>query len=266
MKFICFGSGSSGNCYYLFNDTEGLFIDAGIGVRTLKKHFRNYGLSLSLPKYILLTHDHADHVKSVGSISHDLQLAVYTTSAVHEGVVNNYCVSKKIEPQLKHTFDKGTTMHIGTFTVTSFAVPHDSRDCVGYSIQCDGVTFCIITDVGEITADIKPFISSANYLVIESNHDEEMLSSGPYPAYLKHRILSSIGHLSNKSCGEALVENATGNLRHVWLCHLSEENNHPELARKTVDSILRSSGIVAGKDFQLDILKRKTPSEVIELV
>ncbi len=265
MKFICFGSGSSGNCYYLFTDTEGLFIDAGIGVRTLKKFFRNYGLNMSSARYILLTHDHADHVKSVGSLSHDYALPVYSTAEVHQGIVQNYCVNKKIEPSLVRYLEKGSTIEIGPFRVTTFAIPHDSRDCVGYSINCDGVNFCIITDVGSITDEIKPFIRNANYLVIEANHDEEMLQSGPYPEHLKRRILSDNGHLSNKNCAMALVENATANLRHVWLCHLSEENNHPELARKTIDNVLRSYGIVPGKDFIINVLKRKTPSEVVEL-
>ena len=267
MKFISLGSGSSGNCYYLQSAAgDGLFIDAGIGVRTLKKYFRDYGVSFSSAHHILITHDHADHIKSVGSLSHDFNLPVYSTEEVHTGIVNNYCVNKKIEPSLVRHLQKDTTVQIGDFIVTTFGVPHDSRDCVGYSIQADGVTFCIMTDVGEVTESMRNFIASANYLVIEANHDEEMLNGGPYPEYLKRRILSSIGHLSNKSCGEALVANATANLRRVWLCHLSEENNHPELARKTVDSILRASGIVPGVDFQLDVLKRKMPSEVIELL
>jgi phosphoribosyl 1,2-cyclic phosphodiesterase len=101
--------------------------------------------------------------------------------------------------------------------------------------------------------------------VIEANHDVEMLKNGPYPAYLQQRILSGSGHLSNVSCGEALVENMSEGLKHVWLCHLSEENNHPELARKTVETILRSHGVIPGKDVELEVLKRKTPTGVYEL-
>ena len=254
MKFISLGSGSSGNCYYLQSAAgNGLIIDAGIGVRHLKKHFRDYGLSCSSVRNILITHDHADHIKSVGSLSHDYHLPVYSTREVHTGILNNYCVQKKIDPSLIYYLEKGTTIQIDDFCVTTFAVPHDSRDCVGYSIQADGVTFCLMTDVGEVTSSMAPFIASANYLVIEANHDEEMVAGGPYPEYLKRRILSKTGHLSNKSCGEALVAHATGSLRHVWLCHLSEENNHPELARKTVGSILRAAGIVPGVDFRFII-------------
>ena len=96
LKFISFGSGSSGNCYYLYTETDGLLIDAGIGVRTLKKHFKNYGLQMTNVHHLLITHDHADHIKSVGSISNDYSVNVYTTNSVHNGIENNYCVRKKI--------------------------------------------------------------------------------------------------------------------------------------------------------------------------
>lgn len=265
LKFISFGSGSSGNSYYLYTETDGLLIDAGVGIRTMKKGFRDYGLSLSAIHNILITHDHADHIKCVGSISHELNVPVYTTGKVHEGILKNYCVQRKVSKDLARTVEKGTTIEVGEFRVTPFSVPHDSADNVGYAIEAEGVTFCIITDAGEITDEIKPFINKANYLVMEANHDEEMLRSGPYPDHLKRRITSAAGHLSNKACGIALAENMSEDLRHVWLCHLSEENNHPELARKTVEAILRGYGIVAGKDLMLDVLKRKTPTGVYEL-
>jgi phosphoribosyl 1,2-cyclic phosphodiesterase len=109
------------------------------------------------------------------------------------------------------------------------------------------------------------YISRANYLVIEANHDKEMLMGGPYPTYLKERISSDTGHLCNTDCAEALVNNITERLKHVWLCHLSEENNHPELARKTIEAVMRSHGIIPGVDFQLDILKRTIPTGIFNL-
>ena len=112
---------------------------------------------------------------------------------------------------------------------------------------------------------MKSFISRAQYLVIEANHDEEMVKSGPYPQFLKDRILSSTGHMNNHDCGVAIAENMSERLRRVWLCHLSEENNHPELARKTVEGVLRSYGIAVGADVQLEVLKRTTPTGVYEL-
>lgn len=264
-NFISFGSGSSGNCYLLYTDTDALMIDAGIGMRELKKRFANYGLKLSDVHNIIVTHDHADHVKAVGCISHDYDLPIYATPKVHKGIKGNYCVRHK--PDADHCLytEKGRTEQIGEFSVTPFNVPHDSADNVGYKVVHDGVTFCLITDVGEVTDEIKQYIAQADYLVMEANHDEQMLQNGNYPQYLKERIRGSKGHLSNKACGEALAECASEKLKKVWLCHLSEENNHPELARKTVEGILAEHGIVVGKDLELIVLKRTTPSEIYEL-
>jgi phosphoribosyl 1,2-cyclic phosphodiesterase len=174
-------------------------------------------------------------------------------------------VTRKISAANRHILVPETTEQLGDFYVTPFSVPHDSSDNVGYFIRVEDITFCVITDAGCVTEEMEKYINDANYLVIEANHDKEMLMQGPYPEYLKSRILSETGHLSNDACAEAIAKNATEKLRHVWLCHLSEENNHPELARKTVESILRSYGIVAGKDFALDILKRTLPTGIFEL-
>ena len=265
LKFISFGSGSSGNCYYLATATDGLFVDIGVGLRTLKKHARDYGISLSTVRRILITHDHADHIKSVGAFSHDYNVPVYATEKVHTGIDYNYCVQRKLLNEQKMMLEPGTAVRLGDFLVTPFFVPHDASENVGYKIEVDGTVFVIMTDAGSVTGEMKGYIAEANYLVIEANHDVEMLLGGPYPQYLKDRILSPNGHLSNKDCGQVLAENMTERLKRVWLCHLSEENNHPELARKTVEAILRSYGIIPGKDLELEVLKRKMPSEVYEL-
>lgn len=265
LKFISFGSGSSGNCYYFGTATDGLFVDIGVGIRTLKKLARDYGINLSLVRRILITHDHADHIKSAGAFSHDYNVPVYATEKVHTGIEHNYCVQRKLSKEHKLFLEPGTTVRLGDFLVTPFSVPHDASENVGYKIEVDDLVFVIMTDAGSVTEEMKGYISEANYLVIEANHDVEMLQSGPYPQYLKERIISPNGHLSNKDCGQVLAENMTDRLKHVWLCHLSEENNHPELARKTVEAILRSYGIIPGKDLELEVLKRKMPSEVYEL-
>jgi phosphoribosyl 1,2-cyclic phosphodiesterase len=265
LRFISFGSGSSGNCYFLYTPTDGLMIDAGVGIRSLKKYFRDYGLPLTLIHHLFITHDHADHIKCVGSISHDLHLPVYATEQVHHGIDRNYCVARKVDVADRHTVEDGHTVEVGDFRVTPFSVPHDSSDNVGYMVEADGVSFCIITDAGRITDVMSSYIGRATHLVIEANHDREMLMAGPYPQHLKERIVSGTGHLSNAACGEAIAQHMGEQLRHVWLCHLSEENNHPELARKTVEATLRSYGIVAGKDLQLDVLKRTMPTGVFDL-
>lgn len=262
LEFLCLGSGSSGNCYLLKTGNSGILIDAGIGIRQLKKSLKEYGFSLDHIDAVLITHDHADHIKAVGHLANDFNKPVYATELVHLGINRNYCTTSKLTAKHQRIMCKGTETQIGDFTIKPYEVSHDSTDCVGYRIETMGTTFCIITDCGVVTHQVAEAISAANYLVIEANYEESMLQSGPYPAYLKGRIQSEKGHLSNHQCAEALANHATPELKHVWLCHLSEENNHPELARKTVDQVLRSNGIVAGKDFELEVLKRKTPSGV----
>ena len=265
LKFICLGSGSSGNSYFLFSENYGILIDAGIGIRTLKKHFNTCGLSLKQIKAVLITHDHADHVKAVGCLANEYGIPVYATELVHGGIKRNYCVHPKLKEENIRFLQKGQTLELDHFVITPFDVPHDSADNVGYSVQYGDVNFCLITDAGHVTEQFGGYIAQANYLVLEANHDEDMLMMGPYPAYLKGRISGDYGHLSNKVAAQLLAEHVTDRLRHVWLCHISEENNHPELARKTVDTCLRSAGIVSGRDFELEVLKRRIPSEIYEL-
>jgi phosphoribosyl 1,2-cyclic phosphodiesterase len=265
LKFISFGSGSSGNCYFLATSTDALLVDIGVGLRGLKKDCRNYGVSLQQIHHVLITHDHADHIKSVGSFSADYQVPVYATKEVHQGINRNYCITKKLAPDKAMPIEKGETLHIGDFVVTAFEVPHDSSDNVGYFIEAGDTNICIITDAGSVTDEMKQYISRARHLIIEANHDIEMVLQGPYPKFLKDRILSETGHLSNRDSGIAIAENMSEQLQNVWLCHLSEENNHPELARKTVESVLRSYGVIPGTDLQLEVLKRTTPTGPYEL-
>ena len=158
------------------------------------------------------------------------------------------------------------TLNVGDMCITAFDVPHDSSDCVGYRVEFGDVIFCIITDVGHVTEIIRHQVGEANYLVLEANYDEDMLMMGPYPAYLKGRIRGEKGHLSNKDSARLVAEYASPALKQIWLCHLSEENNHPELARKTYESVLREYGLVLGLDFKVDVLKRKIPSDIIEIL
>lgn len=270
LHFVSFGSGSSGNCCLLYTEEEMIIIDAGVGVRTLKKHLKSYGLSIRDALGILITHDHADHVRSVGCLSHDYNLPVYTTVGAHDGITKNWSVRKKIEPELVKVVEKASPFKLGSFTITPFGVPHDSTDNVGYRIVYNDIVFVLMTDIGHLTEEMKSYIAEANYLVIEADYEPQMLQAGPYPQHLKDRIAGPYGHQSNKECAEALSQFATPKLKHVWLCHLSDENNHPDLAEKTVKQLLREHGIVAGNeksaDFALDVLKRKTPSNIFDLV
>ncbi len=264
-RFISFGSGSSGNSYYLETEQGGAFIDVGVGIRAMKTHFRNYGVATDRFKAILITHDHVDHMRAVGALSHEHGLPVYATRKVHAGIDQSFLIRRKVEQASRRYIEVGDTFEVAGMTITTIAVPHDASENVGYRVEKDGVVFVLLTDVGHITDEIRAMIADANYLVFESNHEVEKLLAGPYPYHLQQRILSPYGHISNKECGETLAQCATQKLRHVWLCHLSHENNDPELARYTVEGILRQHGIRPGTDFKIEILKRSTPSEFCEM-
>lgn len=263
VQFICFGSGSSGNCYYLQADGFGILIDLGIGIRSFKKSFKDYGFCFDRIKAILVTHDHTDHIKAVGVLSREYHVPVYATEKVHSGMDRNYFMSKKVEQIHKMLISEGVSFEVGPFHVTPFNVPHDSSSCQGYFIKCEEVKLCLITDAGCVTSEMQDYLQAANYVILESNYDPMMLDSGPYPPFLKKRIASPNGHLSNQDAAAALVNSLTPETKRVWLCHISEENNHPELVRKTIETAYCQAFVQSPP--QVEVLKRKQASPIYEL-
>lgn len=263
IRFLSLASGSSGNCYYLGTDIYGILIDAGIGSRTIRKVLKEHGVSLEHIRAIFITHDHADHIKGVGSLGEKYGIPVYATPETHKGINRSYCMTEKLSSSVRH-LHKETPLTIEDFKITAFEVPHDGTDNVGYCIEVDGKVFSFLTDMGHITPTAAQYICKANYLIIEANYDEEMLKMGPYPQYLKERIVGDNGHMCNRETAEFLADHIHEELKHIWLCHLSKDNNHPELAYKTVELLLRSKGVIVGKDVQLTALKRSTPSDFYE--
>ena len=263
IKFISLASGSSGNCYYLGTDKHGILIDAGIGIRTIKKNLKEINLSLSNVHAVFITHDHADHIKSVGHLGEKYNIPVYSTKEIHEGINKSYCMTEKLYSSVRY-INKEEPMEIDEFKILAFEVPHDGTDNVGYCIEIGDKIFSFLTDLGHITEIAAYYICKANYLILEANYDLEMLRMGPYPKYLKERIAGPNGHMSNMDTADFLAENISENLKYIWLCHLSKDNNHPELAYKTVEWKLKSKGIIVGKDVQLIALKRSSPSGFYE--
>jgi phosphoribosyl 1,2-cyclic phosphodiesterase len=240
-----------------------MLIDAGIGIRTIKKVLRDNIIEFSKIIAVLVTHDHADHIKTVGCLGEKYNIPVYTTQAVHNGIDNSRYVEEMLGAS-RRIIEKEKTFLIRDFRITAFEVPHDSTDNVGYFVEFGNHTFTFATDVGHITETVSAYMSKANHLVIEANYDEEMLKFGSYPHFLKERVSSPTGHLSNREAAEFLATHYHSGLKNIWLCHLSRDNNHPELAYKTVDIRLFSEGIRVGKDVSLTTLKRSTPSELYE--
>lgn len=262
--FRCFASGSSGNCYYLGTLERGILIDAGISARLIQKYLRSMGLDFENIMGVLVTHDHADHIRAVGTLGERVHLPIYATQLIHEGIDRNYGVREKLKTSRRY-FEKEQEWTLFDLTINTFTINHDSTECVGYVIDYNGQRFMIATDCGEPNEQMEAYIRTANHLVIEANHDEHMLLNGPYPTYLKERILSPRGHQSNVTCGELIARNYHEGLRNIWLCHLSLENNDPQVAYNTVADRLRDAGIVPGEDVYLKALERTTPSRIYRL-
>jgi phosphoribosyl 1,2-cyclic phosphodiesterase len=160
--------------------------------------------------------------------------------------------------------EKGKTFQIEDLRITPFDVPHDSNDNAGYFMEFGGQKMTLATDVGAITEEVATYICKANQLVIESNYDEEMLLNGKYPWHLKRRITSGTGHLSNRQTAEFIANNFSANLRNIWLCHLSGDNNSPQLAYETTREQLSLKGIEVGQHVDLHVLERNTLSNKTE--
>ena len=264
IQFASLASGSSGNCYYLGNEHTSILIDAGLGIRIIKKRFSEFGLKMETLKAILVTHEHADHAKAVGCLGEKHHIPIYATRLVYAGMERNPCL-RGLGKSCLRTIEKEVPFVVGDFRIIPFGVPHDSCDNVGYFIECGNTTFCLATDVGHLTETIVTYLCKADNLVLESNYDETMLRMGPYPARLKERILSPNGHLSNKEVAEFLANHYSPQWKYVWLCHLSKDNNHPELAYKTVETRLRTIGLKVGEDLQVIPLRRNLPTGVFYL-
>jgi len=262
--FRCFASGSSGNCYYLGTRQQGILIDAGISARAIQKGLREMNLDFCNIMGVLITHDHADHIRAVGTLGERVHLPIYTTRLIHEGIDHNYGVQEKLRTSRKY-IEKGVPFSLFDMEITTFGISHDSTDCLGYVIDCCGQRFMIATDCGEPNHNMEAFIQTANHIVIEANHDEQLLLNGPYPTYLKERILSPRGHQSNTTCSELLVQNYHPELRNIFLCHLSRENNDPQVAYNAIAERLEDAGIVPDRDVFIKTLDRLDPSPVYVL-
>lgn len=265
LLFRCFASGSSGNCYYLGSRHEGILIDAGIAARLIRSNLVEMGLDWNNIRGVLITHDHADHIRAVGAIGEMFHIPIYGTSLIHAGIDRNYGLSKKLRTS-RAFYTLGEEFEICGMKVNTIPVSHDSTQCVSYQIEAHGVHFMIATDVGCVDEAMENAVSKAEHLVIEANHDEQLLLNGPYPSYLKSRILSDIGHMSNHTCGRLLQEHASHCLKNIWLCHLSQENNDPDVAYATVREYLTEAGFQVGKDVNLRVLERQTPSPIYDLI
>ena len=283
VRFKSFSSGSCGNCYFLGVEEDGVWtdavlIDAGVSLRAVKRELTAEHIPLDCLRAMLVTHDHFDHIRSLGSYCKYLKLPVWATGELLSAMSHHtYTLEHLAAVRRPLGPDVWNPIVPGVLEARYFVVPHDASQTVGYGIRIAGLHFVIMTDLGRMTPEAMAFASHADVVVLESNYDREMLMNGPYPRELKLRISQGSGHLSNAECADAVRRFYHEGLTHLFLCHLSENNNTPELAIKATSDALADIGLLpsygrssyyaseSGDSVVMQPLPRRTPSRLFTL-
>ncbi len=228
------GSGSGGNCTFLATGKVKILVDAGFSGRETERRLAGIGERLESLSAILITHEHSDHVGGLGRLAKKYRIPVYITAATRAAL------SPQIELPVVETIAPGQEFQIADLTIEPFTIPHDAVDPVAYRFTAAGVRVALATDLGYLPENVKHYLRGCQAMILESNHDLEMLRSGPYPWHLKQRVMGRTGHLSNTALGEFLRDEFDGEAQTVILAHLSEQNNHPQIAQMEAAAALET--------------------------
>lgn len=261
-RFVPLFSGSSGNALYVEMGGTRVLVDAGVSGSRIMSEMQKAGLCCEGLDAVLITHEHSDHISGVGVLSRRFHLPVYATEGTWAAMENKL---GRLDAANRRVLRPGEDFYIGRLNATAFAIPHDAAQPVGYTFCCDGRKLAVATDLGYVCEDWLCQVERSDILLLESNHDVDMLKAGRYPYDLKKRILGRRGHLSNEEAGVAAVQLCRRGVRHIILGHLSGENNFPELAWQTVACALNEAGIVPGVDVGLNVARRSALSGVFSL-
>lgn len=260
--FCSLFSGSSGNCTLIGNGRSAVLIDAGSSAKSIFASAEKAGCGPADIKAVFVTHEHSDHIKGIPVLSRRYKIPVYANRGTIEGMANAPSF-KNFDSSYINELSTGETAELDGMTISSFKTPHDSIESVGYRIGFeDGTRIAVVTDLGSVTENVLENITGCKIVMIESNHDVNMLMSGRYPYFLKKRILSGIGHLSNEDCSAVLPQLVQNGARYIFLAHLSTDNNLPELAVQSAVASLNSSGLKNGEDYEIEASPRFCHSRV----
>jgi len=262
IKFCSLFSGSSGNAIFLGTEKTKLLIDAGLSGKTIIEALHSIGEDPSELNAILVTHEHSDHIKGVGIVSRRFGIPVYANDGTWEAMES---VIGRVGPGSCRRFDTGVIFDIGDIGVRAFPIPHDAREPVGFNFFARSRKITVATDIGHINKELLESFDKSDLILLESNHDTEMLKVGPYPWFLKQRIMGKTGHLSNEIAGKVVAYMAERGTENFLLGHLSKENNFPELAYQTACAALQGKGIEPGRDIMLDVVLRDKTGKVVNL-
>jgi phosphoribosyl 1,2-cyclic phosphodiesterase len=232
-------SGSRGNCTVIASNGTRILVDAGLSCRETFKRMQAAGEDPRSLSAIVISHEHSDHVYGLPGLTKKLNLPVYMTGATRHAWKRSLRDSGvKCEALKYEEFSSGHSFWVGDVSITPFTVPHDAADPVGFTFRAQGIKIALVTDLGYMPASVKQHIRGCDALILESNHDLEMLRGGPYPWVVKQRVMSRVGHLSNDALAEFFTSDYDGCAAFVVLAHLSEQNNHPEVARAAAEHAL----------------------------
>lgn len=262
LDFCPLASGSSGNSIYLGTDDTKILIDAGLSGKKINENLCKKGIDCKNIDAIFVTHEHKDHIKGVGILSRRYDIPVYATPGTWDGMKDE--IGEIMPHNIKYVYAEENCI-INDICIKPFLIPHDANEPVAYNIFVDNKKATVATDLGHITKPILEKLTDSNILLLEANHDTRMLKEGPYPYYLKERILGKFGHISNVIAGKVLREIFNSKLTYVYLGHLSEQNNVPKLAFDTVKSILEKEGIIIGRDINIEMASRYEASTKVEV-
>lgn len=233
LEVCALASGSSGNCFYVGNGKGSVLIDAGISAKQMCLRMQERGLKPEKVRGIFITHEHSDHVRGVDVFARRFRVPVFATRKTAQACF--LCQEEKLIREIRNTEE----ITLAGMVIEAFGKFHDAIDPVSYTISLGKKRVSVMTDLGHACKRVQEHVSEADFLFLESNHDEQMLKHGNYPEELKQLILSDIGHLSNRQAGLCVLEHASTRLKQVVLSHLSQENNTPQLAMKTFLKLVR---------------------------
>jgi phosphoribosyl 1,2-cyclic phosphodiesterase len=245
LRFTVLGSGSTGNATIVQGSDKTVLVDAGMSMKKLDELMRERGVAGHELDALFVTHEHSDHIKGLGAFARKYELPIYANEATW-GAMERHIGT--IAPEKRVYMETGEEVSFGSMAVQSYPISHDAAEPVGYCFVEHGEKLSLATDLGYVSEKVKRQIIDSDVLVLESNHDTEMLRMGRYPWNTKRRILSDIGHLSNVAAGEALLELMTDRTKRVYLAHLSLDHNMMDLAMMTVNNILEDHGIFYKKE------------------
>ncbi|WP_373894338.1 MBL fold metallo-hydrolase [Virgibacillus sp. CBA3643] len=240
IRFSVLASGSTGNAFYIESEKEKILVDAGLSGKQLDQLFAGVQVDPRELTGILVTHEHSDHIKGLGIVARKYNLPIYANEKTWKAMEGSI---GKISLDQKFHFGMGEVKTFGDIDIESFGVSHDAAEPMFFTFRHDGKKIALVTDLGYVSERIKKTVEDADAYIFEANHDVSMLRMGRYPWNVKRRILGDSGHVSNEDAGLALADIIGNETKRIYLAHLSQDNNMKDLARMSVDNMLKERGI-----------------------